>query len=470
MPTDSYFESDEFVQLLREYEEAEEKGIPCIISSDDYADIAEYYHFQGDWNHAEDVINKAIELYPDATGPLIFKARISLIRHNDANKAWHYTEMVCDKTDLDYHYMKAEILIAEKKYDEAESYLRDCYSNIEDEDSDDFPIDVAMLYADYELWQEALAWLTMSGDTEALDYKELYGRISVGLGRFDESEKIFNALLDIDPYSVKHWNMLAASQYLKGDINESLASSEFALAIDPDNEEAILNKGNALYLLDNYAEALKYYSRFCKMKPDEGGAELFQGICLLCLNRTQEGTEHIMAAEKKILPDSPRLLNIYQEIAFCLSRLGHLKEALKYIDKADRITSDHNEMLVTRGHLYLEHGQLDMAKKYFGDAIYKSDMSQNIFLRIAISIYDNGYMQSSYNIFQTLMETADDELTEGYSHFAGCCYSMGKKEEFLTYLAKAVECNPKEAKMVLGNLFPENTPPEEYIKYAKKLF
>ena len=49
-----------------------------------------------------------------------------------------------------------------------------------------------------------------------------------------------------------------------------------------------------------------------------------------------------------------------------------------------------------------------------------------------------------------------------------CCRDLGKYEEFLKYLKKAAEKNPKEAKTVLGGMFPEGLEPGEYYSYMMK--
>lgn len=46
---------------------------------------------------------------------------------------------------------------------------------------------------------------------------------------------------------------------MANNIQESITSSEFSIAINPDDEEAILNKANGLFFLGNVDEAMKYY-------------------------------------------------------------------------------------------------------------------------------------------------------------------------------------------------------------------
>jgi hypothetical protein len=38
----------------------------------------------------------------------------------------------------------------------------------------------------------------------------------------------------------------------------------------------------------------------------------------------------------------------------------------------------------------------------------------------------------------------------------------------MEYLSKSVELNPREAKLVLGFLFPEGTEPSEYVSFMER--
>jgi hypothetical protein len=42
---------------------------------------------------------------------------------------------------------------------------------------------------------------------------------------------------------------------------------------------------------------------------------------------------------------------------------------------------------------------------------------------------------------------------------------MKKDDEFMKYLKIAVDKNPKEARSVLGRLFPEGMDPQDYYEY-----
>ena len=263
---DIYFQSDKFKQLLHRYEVLQEDNISEFLDPEELTDVAEYYHYIGENQKALETADYATQMYPTATVPLAFKARMALLSDNNPQLADEIAEMIIDKSDLDYLYLKAEIMIVDNKTSEADDFLQKQYDEIiSAEEREDYILDVAALFSDYEETEYVEKWLNRSTKTEDNDYKELHAHILKNRGKYKESETILNELLDTNPYSGPYWNQLAQNQLLRNDIQDSITSSEYSIAINPDDEEAILNKANGLFTLGNYEESLKYYERYKRL-------------------------------------------------------------------------------------------------------------------------------------------------------------------------------------------------------------
>ena len=467
---DKFYESPEFKEKFQLYENAQASGTSVYLEPDDLTDIAEYYHILGNIDACKNTVDYAIKMFPGATMPLVFRSRVALLMEHDVARAEEYAEMIDDKADLEYLYLKAEIMIVDDRAEEAETFLRDAYDDLEDdEDKADFLIDVANLYADYELMEYAQQWLSLSEEYDSTDYKELQGRIAMGLGDYEESNRIYNELIDRNPYSFTYWNQLASSQLLHNEIMESIQSSEFALAINPDDEDATLNKANGLFNLGNFEEACKYYERFTKISPNSEVGEMFLGISLINLNRTEEGVEHLKKAESLADAFSEYLHDIYVELAYSLTALGKHEDAMEYIEKISQLDDcDPYETDVLKGNVHLQKGETAEAMKCFQHAVTASNGSPRVILRIGICIYDNGYYSLAYDVFHLLLDDASDEWKDGWSYLALCCMLLSRKDEFVYAVRKACQQNPVEAKMVLGEIFPENLSPDDYVNYLKE--
>lgn len=470
MPQDNkFFNSQEFKEMLHVYEEAQRKGESVYMECDDLVNIAEYYNLSGSFDESIKAVEYAMQLFPSATAPLVFRARIAFMIEKDIDKAKHYVDMIEDTTDLDYYYIKAEILLVENRLEEAEAYLHDVYEQLDDELRADFVIDVTALYVDYSLFNQAQRWLDLSDEYDDEDYQELRGQIAFGHGDYEESEQMFNELLDKDAFNITYWNQLASAQYMRDDTTASMQSSEFALAINPNDNDALLNKANCLFALGNFQEALDYYHRFNYICPDSEVGELYEGMTLFNLGRVEEGVEHLKTAEDLSLDNYDYLHIIYTELAYYLSVLGKYDEALEYLEEATHLEeANPQELVALKGSILLQSGHEDEGLELFHKAIEASGHSPVIILRVATYIFEAGYIPLAYQVFHSLLDHATDDWCDGWSYLAYCCKSLHKDEEYLQVLATACERNPVEAKTILGNLFPEGLNTSEYVEYAKQ--
>ncbi|MBQ9678700.1 MAG: tetratricopeptide repeat protein [Prevotella sp.] len=462
---DVYFDSEEFRNILSTFEESFNAGHPAFIDADDLADIADYYHINGYDDKASEVIEYALSVYPNATQPNVFKARQALT-DGDIDLAKECIEQIESKDDPDYHYMQAELLIAQEREDEADAYLRDYFMTVPPEEYEDFIMDVANIYFAYELNDKAYEWLMRSKGNDSNAFKELMGHALFGIRNYKECKRIFTELLDEDPYSTQYWNSLANAQFLDKDYMGALTSCDFSLAINPEDTDALMTKANVLYQTGNYEEAIRYFNRYDTINHPDELCLLHKGSCLVNLNRYEEAIEVFKQLLTLSDIDTTLLLEIYQELALCYSALQQKDEAIRYIDKATDLNCDPFEIQVLKGHVYLENDCIDEAEKVFRNAIKRSQNDPLTILRIIISLYENRYVRAAYDLFQkffSMFPTKDHKLA--YSYMALCCWDLGFTEDFLYYLRMAVENNPQEARLVLGRLFPEELAAKDYYSY-----
>jgi tetratricopeptide (TPR) repeat protein len=463
----AYFDSESFKKLLRQYEDSVKSGHPTYIDADDLADIADYYHYEGRLDEAADAIELALKFNPDAIGPLLYKAREALSLSN-FGIARDYAERIRIIDNMEYLYLLGEILICEGKTEKADELFRKQFLELPPDEQMDYVYDVANLFAEYNDYNKSFEWMARSQGDDSDDFKELMARTLFGIGKYEDSSRLFNELLDHNPYSKIYWNALANAQFMSEDYSASIASSEYAIAIDPNDAESILTKANGLYHLENFEEALSYFEKYSEKNNSDEFGFLHQGTCLINLGRYDEAISRLLIAEEVAPSDSQYLPEIYQELAFAYSELKQPETALYYIDKTENLDCDHIDMEVIRGHILLANRRLKEAEDVFKNVIIKSGNSPKTMLRIMVSLYDNRYVSASYKLFKKFFNFVDDDWNEGYSYMALCCWNIKHYDEFLDYLKKAVEKNPREARTVLGHLFPTGMKVAEYQQFIEE--
>ena len=246
-----YFKSKDFQDILKRYETSVKSGHLIYMDADDLADIADYYQYNGKKEEAEHAVNLALEYNPDAVGPLLYKAREAL-----ADKAFDtargYARHIEGTDALEALFLYGEILICEGKEDKADELYREHLKEIMPDEWTDYVYDVANIFSDYEAFNYAFEWMARSQGDNSDDFKELMARTLFGLGKYKDSERIFNELIDHNPYSIRYWNALANAQFMNEDYQAAITSSEYAIAIDPNDAESLLSKANSLYSLGNF--------------------------------------------------------------------------------------------------------------------------------------------------------------------------------------------------------------------------
>lgn len=469
---DEYFESAEFKDLLNTYETAVRAGEPVFMDAEELTDIADYFQYTGRADEAEEAISLALSLSPGSIAPLTYRIHQALFE-GDTRKAWEMFNQIIETEEPDYVYDRAEILIVENKIDEADKYLREQFQQVPPDEYQDYVMDVANIYSDYGLPEKAMEWMNRAKPEQSEDFKELMGRTLFGLGKYKDSERIFNELVDKEPFSTRYWNALASAQYMSEDYQNSIQSSEYAIAIDPKDPDGLLAKANGLYQLGNNEEALKYYERYLEQIPDDEWAMLYQGVCLINMGKTQEAIATLQKAAYTVPPDSQILGDIYQELAFAYSENGDTKKAIDVLNKTKDMDCDHVQIEIVKGHVMLTEGDIEKAEEYFRSAINMSDDECDTWLRIIVSFHDNNYLEAAYRLFKNYFALCrnikgQEGCTDGYAYMALCCYDLKRDGDFMEYLKIACRVNPQECKRVLAHLFPEDLAPENYYAYIKE--
>ncbi len=464
---DEYFDSEEFREMLAEYEDAMNMGMPVFMDADELSEIADYYQTQERYDEADAAIELALSLSPGAVVPLTYKIHEALWR-GDTQEAREYLEQITETDEPDYVYDKAEILLAEEHVEEADRYLRDELKKVPPEEYQDYVVDVANIYADYDYPELAMQWMSRARQEDSPEFKELLARTLFGLGKYKDSEKLWSELIDADPFSKHYWNALANTQFMNENYSGSVESSEYAIAIDPDDPEGLLSKANGLYRLGNYEDALDYFQRYSTHVPDDEFGLMNQGTCLINLERFDEAIVTLHKAADTAPHDSVYLSDIFQELAFAYSEKNDEKKALEMLDMADLYDSDKVQTLVVRGHILLSSGNVKEAQHYFRQAVVMSDEPNQTLLRIIVSVYDNHYLDAAYNLFKKYFRMVDKDYPDGYAYMALCCYDLKRYDEFLTYLKEACLRNPSECKTALSHIFPDNIEPKDYYDYINK--
>ncbi len=110
---------------------------------------------------------------------------------------------------------------------------------------------------------------------------------------------------------------------------EALSHADRAIALAPDNVEAINNRGNVLMKLERHAEALSAFRRATTIQPRFLAARLNRGNALVALGRHAEALAHY----DEVLAAAPDHVDAYVNRGSALLSLGRPAEAIESFDR-----------------------------------------------------------------------------------------------------------------------------------------
>ena len=468
--SDNIFFSKEFKENLHKYEEARKNGSSIFLEPGQFTDIAEYYHLHGDLKTALKVIDDALNIFPGATEPLAFKARVSILVYHDVDKAMGCVAMIADKQDLEYFYIAAEIMIVDNRVKDAEKYLETKEQTLDEDDLEDYYLDVASLFADYEIYDLAAKWLVLSSDTDCGDYLELKGRIAMSKGSYKECMDVFGKLIDQDPYNSGYWNLLASAKYLSNDFSGSMECSDYSLAIAPDDPDAILNKANCLMMLGNGKGAKSCYQRFHRLQPHSEVADMGIASVYMNENNFHEALTHWKNAARLCPPQSANQFEIYRNTSLVYAMCGEYEEAIKVADKLETLSGNTSfDVVLLKGYVNLLAGNPESAKVCFEKAIHMTSDKElgNTLYYIGYCLFDCNYLRQAHDIFRRLADSENNkDYADLWAYLVRTDYELGLQDEFLSDLKKATERNPLGIQRELSDVFPNGMSVRDFYNYA----
>ena len=252
----SDFEQDkEFKQALAQYEEMKAGERTSYFDADQLADFAEYYASMQKYTEAFEVIDFALSIHPANTEVLVIKAHI-LIDLGKIEEAKETAFSIPESYSRDVKMLKAELLILDKKLEEADMLLQEIINQDENDEEDNW-LDIAYLYTDSDLPEQALPWFekAFKANSENNEIRfslaECYGQCK----QLDKGAVLYNELLDKDPYNIMYWFDLGRFYYTAEEYNKALEAYEFALAIEADHPGSILMTAHSYFKLENFEKS-----------------------------------------------------------------------------------------------------------------------------------------------------------------------------------------------------------------------
>ena len=436
----SYFEDPEFKDLLAKYEGMVESHTPTYFDAEELTDIAEYYASQGEEQKAEAAIDFALRLHPTNTDALVFKSRSLCIKGN-LEEAYQVMNLIEDTSDREVKFLKADLLIEERRMEEAESIYRELAAS--EDESLEVLMDIFMTYMDTNQMEYAQKWLDKIeekgfNERNSQKYRDALCDFCMTFGQPERATNAFQLSLDELPYSIPHWNGLAKCYLAQNEIEKAHEAVDFALAIDENHTEALEVKGFCHIQNENYEEALRIYRQLLPTSKVPGRIYALMVKCYLDMEMAVEAK----AMCQEWLKRCPKLTGfekseIYSYISMCCFNLQQPEEGMKYIDAALGLEPSFRGAILQKGMLYLQMRQNKEAEELFQKVldISPDDEQSEILYNVANSYFFLQMYPETIEWCEKIIRNYPEEQMEAL-HLTACSYySMFDIDQCLKHLA-----------------------------------
>lgn len=279
----NYFQNEQFRKSLTAYEDMLASGKHEEFDAETLTDIAEYYSMEQRTDDANRCIQYALSFYPDSVDPQIFLSRQQMFANNEA-KAWFICRRISDQNDREVLFLKAELYFYFNKTEQGFQLLMKAYSECDEEqEAADLLYDSICLCRDYELNQKALEWVMLlrSEHPDYADIDVLEAEVRNVLGEHEAAIRLAEGYLENNPYDTHAWMQLAEAHLMMEHYEEATEAVDYVLAIDSENAEALIMRGNILFDTEHPHEAHEYYTRFLGYFPNDERVRYLDAECLM---------------------------------------------------------------------------------------------------------------------------------------------------------------------------------------------
>lgn len=427
----SLFEDPEFKESLAKYEGMVEGHTPTYFDADELIGIAEYFTSKGRHTDADQVINYAIQLHPNDTDVLIFRAR-TLAFNGKLEEAYQVARLIEDPNDREVKFLNADLLIEEGRMEEADAILT---ALAEEEKYDmDTLIDIIQNYIDTEQEEYADKWIRVLSQQPGIneeiqrnqglrdmlcDYYTTFGRLLTAL-------PLLKLTLELKPYSVRHWIELGKVNLQLLNLPDAHEAFDFALAIEDNNEIALTLKALAYRQGGNMKEAVRYHQKALEASDDP--YTQLPGLIQTCIDASKYkmAMDYVlrMLEQYRSRFDMKQLVMVNIDMAICFVGLKQPKKAEMYIELAQQLdcTDPDVQLQIVRYYLRCK-GKKRKAVSIFEEVLSKQpeEYRAETLISMASACFDTLHFDLALKYFEQVAEEFP-QARNATLFFMLCCH------------------------------------------------
>lgn len=425
----SFLPDEEPNDLIRRYEAFISHNTGAgYFDVEEMEQIVDYYLRIGRTKEGKKALEFGFRLHPGSPGLLTKRAKIYLAL-DDVQKAFQILNANVNPYDYEVNLLLVDSLVRLGRTTEALTIADSLLGN-EVQDPDAVCLDLAYIFMGNFDIDNAYQFITRGIAFNPVN-RDLLFEMAFCLeqaGNVGEAIDTYNRILKLDPYSAEAWFNLGQMQFTLNQYRQAVDSYEYALVIRPNDSLTVQQKANCHFQLNEYREAIDDYLHYTTLAAGPHWQTwLFIGECY---ERLEQFTEAIRFYTRS-LKEQPENFEALTGIAICLMDQDkfedslpfirralelrndaaegwvYLAEALIGIEKTDealqaylhsiRLDPNQPETYMAIGNICMDQEEFKLALEYYRQALELDDESdlQNIHLFMAVAYYKTGHLEEA---------------------------------------------------------------------------
>lgn len=427
--------SQAFFDLVAEYENLSENGIPAFFDEKVYLKLIAFYREDDQLDRALEVVEHALQHHGFSSDFYIKKAQLLLDAHKEEE-----TLQVLDKaatfapSEPEINLLRAEALIYMGYAQDAFSIIEQLKENNDRKVLSDVYLVEALAYESREEFERMFYALKAAlkenpANKEALERLWLCVELSK---KYEESVALHEEILEVDAYSFMAWYNLGHAHAYLGNYEVAIEAYEYAFLIDENFEYAYRDCADLCFELKQYNKALNIYLEYVENFEADGDVLLFIGRCYQYMG----DYDAARTAFTRAIYLDPLNDEVYFHIGECYARENNWDNAIHYYRKALSIEDQQEEYYAALALAYVQTEVDEKAAPNFKRAIDIAPEESKYWINYANFLMETGQGEAALQ----LLEEAEDYAagTELLYARIACLFYIGRRQEALYWLGEAL--------------------------------
>ncbi len=446
--------------LITEFEAMSERGVLSVMNDRSYLLLIEYYIKEEIWDRAFEVIEHALNNYSYTVDFYVKKAQL-LSRVGKLEEALAVIDQAqgFSPEELEIKLTRAEVYINLGQIQEAFQLLEELKGSGTPQVISHVYVLESLIHKQQNNYEPIFFTLrsALKLNTKNEQATELFWTSIEGTKRYKKAKKIFEELIDQDPYSHLFWYYYGHTLSYLGEYRAAIDAYEYSFIIEPDFEPGYKEFAELCFELKIYPRALSCCQEFLERFALDNEFLVLTGQCLQMMEQYDEARKYYHKALQLDPMDDELLYHLGQ----CYAQIENWKNAIWYYRKAIDIEDKREEYFAAIAEAFWACDQYQQAEAAYLEAISITPEEAYYWLHYAGFLLNTDRGEEALAVLTEAEEQAiGAEISYGK---IACLFCLGRRQEGLFWLVELL-MEEYEAHPVLFELFPALAEDSEVIQ------